>query len=244
MEWINLKLIWWSEETTLVAWFCISEGPLDSKPLALLHGLDGLCFYFNDTNGTSTYEITSFLDTLLLCEKINEIVLMRSNVFFMYQKKRKHSSRTPTNRLPTIMNQFECVKRSLSSEVQPEQVWTCLGGPLQGPGLEPCTEGDPFMARSNALWVTVTWDPLVDRQTWLKTSLAGGNYTSFFSSDEINFCFLFPLSRLHCGNVVMFCFPHGKQVPHHYIGIWNHISLLMYFISSLSWYARESANGR
>ena len=54
MECIILKLIWCSEETTLVAWFCISEAPLGSKPLAILRGLDGFCFYFNDTNGTDT----------------------------------------------------------------------------------------------------------------------------------------------------------------------------------------------
>ena len=43
-----------------------------------------------------------------------------------------------------------------------------------GPGTYPCTEvgwaGEcPCMVRFNASWVLVTWDPLEDRHTRLKT---------------------------------------------------------------------------
>ena len=83
-------------------------------------------------------------------------------------------------------------------EVQVEQVWTCLGGtyPRVGQGPVQTREGKtgalygrgrggPWMVRSNALWVIVTWAP-AGRHYWkhylAATSLAGGNKCHRISS--------------------------------------------------------------
>ena len=91
-------------------------------------------------------------------------------------KVRRRTDRLPTVRA-SVATRFQQQRRGSSEQVWPPDVTSKgVGGSfwrgLVQWGLSWTSlnmSGGPWTVRSNASWVMATWDPPVDRQTWLKT---------------------------------------------------------------------------